>query len=103
METIIRRVCLIAGSAMLAACGGAPPPGVLTRAPGTDSGVPVVVHPGAALSFDQTVIDLSEIREPAVELAVVDLDGANGPDIVVIARHEGMIAILLNNGDGSFA
>ena len=96
-----RWVSLVVGSAMLAGCGGGSP-GVHTP-PAADSGVPVVVHPGAALSFTETVIDLSEIREPPVEMVVADLDNANGPDIVVIARHEGMLAILLNNGDGSFA
>ena len=64
--------------------------------------MPVVVHPGSTMAFAETVIDLPELGEPAKEIVLADLDGANGPDIVVMASHEGMLAILLNNGDGSF-
>ena len=37
------------------------------------------------------------------DVAVGDLDGANGPDIVVSARGDNKVYVLRNQGDGSFA
>ena len=58
---------------------------------------PVTAHAG--FSFSRTDIPLA--GGPS-SLAVADLDGRNGPDIVVTIYSLSKIAVVLNNGDGTF-
>ena len=58
----------------------------------------------AAFGFDRTDVSLSlGANQGLTDVAVGDLDGANGPDIVVSARGENRVSVLRNQGDGSFA
>jgi hypothetical protein len=54
----------------------------------------------AAFSFARTDVPLS--AGPS-SLAVADLDGKNGPDVVATLYTQSKIAVLLNKGDGTFA
>ena len=58
----------------------------------------------AAFRFDRTDVSLSAgTNQRLSDVAVGDLDGANGPDIVVSARGDNMVYVVLNQGGGSFA
>ena len=59
---------------------------------------PVSAH--AAFSFARTDIPVS--AGPS-SLAVADVDGKNGPDVIATLYTQSKIAVLLNNGDGTFA
>jgi hypothetical protein len=64
----------------------------------------VVAPAQAAFRFDRTDVSLSlGTNQRLTDVAVGDLDGANGPDIVVSARGDNMVYVLRNQGDGTFA
>jgi hypothetical protein len=58
----------------------------------------------AAFRFDRTDMSLSiGTNQRLTDVSAADLDGANGPDIVVSARGDNMVYVLLNQGGGTFA
>jgi len=64
--------------------------------------VPSPASAAPAMSFSKDVIQLLDLPSLPQDYAVADLDHTHGPDIVVIGRH-GELAVLLNQGNGSFA
>ena len=54
----------------------------------------------AAVDFTPTALTIP--ANQASDIAVGDLDGKNGPDIVTALNTDGL-AVSLNNGDGTFA
>jgi hypothetical protein len=69
-----------------------------TRLPVASAGV---------FSFARTDYLLESYMSGLDSVAVADLDGKNGPDIVVVSQTAegapGLVNVLLNNGDGTFA
>lgn len=68
--------------------------------------VPAVASAGA-FSFTRTDLLLESYFGGLDSVAVADLDGKNGPDIIVLSLTAGAglgtVNVLLNNGDGTFA
>ena len=60
-------------------------------------GVPAA---GAAVSFVRTDIPMAAAPQ---SVAIGDLDGVNGKDIVFALWSPGSVGVMLNNGDGTFA
>lgn len=60
-------------------------------------GVPTA---GASVSFDRTDVPLAAAPD---SVAIGDLDGVHGKDIVVGLWSPGSVGVMLNNGDGTFA
>ncbi len=54
----------------------------------------------ASVSFDRTDIPLAAAPQ---SVAIGDLDGVHGKDIVVALFSPGSVGVMLNNGDGTFA
>ena len=54
----------------------------------------------AAVSFQRTDIPLGATQSG---MAVGDLDGKDGPDLVAVSAATGDLTVLLNNGDGTFS
>jgi hypothetical protein len=75
-----RRVCLVAAVVAATAASG-------------------VARASAAVNFQRTDYALATSQSA---MAVGDLDGKNGPDLVAVSGSANDLTVLLNNGDGTF-